>query len=246
MALQRADIIGLQKLIKHIEGYEFCRVEIKRGANTIFVKTGENNEATEELIEAVEDWAKDLLDSDPNNATMYRLGLSGKNNPEKPGHGTKFLHVDFRLNDPSQAWETRGKQSSVGGDVYLELGELRAINQQLTAENERLQMRIDELEALEDDDDDEPEQSTDMLGAVIEQFKPQLPALIGALVNKLLNNGTEQQTNAMPLSGITDMEEIIEKLKKHDPQLEAHLAKLLTIAESNPAQFKMLLNMLGT
>lgn len=235
----RADITGIDKLIKHLSSYEFCRVEVKRGVDTIFVKLGENNEATEALTDELKSWAEDILENDPDNSILYRISLSGKSNPESKGSGSKFLTLNFRFNSPSANYQNNKETK---GDVYLELGELRATNQQLSRENDMLQERIEELEALLDDSE-EPEE-TDMLSGIIEEFKPHIPGLLSGLIGKFLT--PQENAPLQPIGNIYNMEEIINKLKQHDPQLEAHLQKLLTIAETNPQQFKMLLNMLGT
>jgi len=238
MALQRADIIGKEKLLAALAKYKFCRVEIRRGTNVVMVHTVDNNELFEELIDQVEEWAESVGDND--NAQLYKVSLSGKNNPDKQGSGTKFLTLDFRLTDPGklpmQQVSGQGNQ-----ETYMELGELRAVNSHLATENETLMARIEEYEAMEDEAEEANQPNEDLIGSVITMVKPHIPTLLNLFIEKL--SMPKQQPIQLAGTG-EDLQSIVDELKKHDPNLEAHLLKLLKIATSEPTKFKMLLTML--
>lgn len=68
-----------------------------------------------------------------------------------------------------------------------------------------------------------------------------------AAIGKVLNIDLSGMMAAGKIAGVpegTDIDSIIEKLYKFDPDLDQHLYKLSVMAEKNPANFKVLLSML--
>jgi hypothetical protein len=236
--MQRADIIGKEKLLATLAKYKFCRVEIRRGTNVVMVQSVDNNDQFNDLIESVEEWAESVGDGD--NSQLYKISLSGKNNPDKQGSGTKFLTLDFRLTDPVKApTQVMGAQGNQ--ETYMELGELRAVNTHLAEENENLRNQLEELEAMQDEAAELAEPQTDLIGSVLAMAKPHIPTILSLLVEKL----SAPKAAPIQLAGTgDDLHTIVEELKKHDPELQAHLLKLLNIATTEPGKFKMLLTML--
>jgi hypothetical protein len=125
--------------------------------------------------------------------------------------------------------------------------QLAAMESKLNA----LQMQL----AEEDEEEEDEEEDQGILGALMGN-----PAVKQMLMNVVANLVTPQHTqpNVTNLAGIdphtteqeieTDedskIDEAIERLKPHDPQLGDDLLKLCSIAENDPKQFTMLLKML--
>ncbi len=118
-----------------------------------------------------------------------------------------------------------------------------------------LEERISSIEAGEDPDDlPEPSASDKLIGAIT----PLALNLIPLLVDKFMNNGgsgagsgarsnydrANVNVNGLPILESPTIADTLDRLSQHVPDLEAKLQKLITMAEENPEQFKMLLNFL--
>lgn len=113
---------------------------------------------------------------------------------------------------------------------------------------EEIEKRLDEDEVVEE------KSGLGKIGEVLDH--PVIAPLIPIVLEKVLtaifskNPVPQNQLNyqpAMALSGIDEdaaEKEVIEKLKKHDPQLLEHLSKLLEIAETNNPLFQVIIKSL--
>lgn len=141
---------------------------------------------------------------------------------------------NFRLNS---------EEMLIRGSQYTNFQKNNEIMQKLIA----LEEKIDAKEEVEERND-----SLGKIGNVLSH--PVLAPLIPVILEKVMALLSPGQKNLLPasvgLAGIdSDTNElngnlaiIVNELKKHDPQLEAHLYKLLNIAKTNPESFKQILN----
>ena len=129
------------------------------------------------------------------------------------------------------------------------------LSNQLAAMESKLNALQMQLAEEEEGEEEEEEEDQGILGALMGN-----PAVKQMLMNVVANLVTPQhsQPNVTNLAGIepqtadpveyTDEEmkidEAIERLRPHDPQLGDDLLKLCSIAENDPKQFTMLLKML--
>ena len=107
---------------------------------------------------------------------------------------------------------------------------------------------IDERLKLLEDTEPEPEPGGGLgrIGVILENpaLQPIISQVLERVMGALLPPAVSQNKPMAALSGINDdivIMEIINKLKVHDPQILAHLQKLLSIAETNPELFKALI-----
>lgn len=108
---------------------------------------------------------------------------------------------------------------------------------------------LSRLEAIEqkisnDDQGEEIEEKPQGLAGIVNnpEFQSMIVQYIGAIVDRVL----PIKKQAVAINGFDDnkLDQAIEILKKHDPQLEDDLLILANMAETNPGQFKFLLSML--
>lgn len=115
-------------------------------------------------------------------------------------------------------------------------------NNKLIIENGVLEERVEELENGDEEEEKEdgifsglPANINQSLANLIEKKGPMI--LENMFASDNANNYTKP-INGSPVEEDANIYEIVKRLKKHDPQIEEHLLKLLGIAEHMPDTFK--------
>jgi len=107
--------------------------------------------------------------------------------------------------------------------------------------------KINKLEEEIETHNEKPEQENNIIGAIISNpnFAPVIPVLIEKIMSLIFPKPPSSQMSIGAISqNDYSLNDVLESLKKHDPELELHLYKLLQIAETNPETFKILINSL--
>ena len=107
----------------------------------------------------------------------------------------------------------------------------------LMAELKALRAKVEELEGIEEEDDDqEAEIGTDLMAKLMP-----LISMLQASGSKATINGVADDAKAAKIENIN---KAIKILAKYDDQIDTDLLKLASMAENNNGQFNMLLGML--
>jgi hypothetical protein len=106
-----------------------------------------------------------------------------------------------------------------------------------------LEARLNESENMEIEENDN---SLGIVGKILSHpaIAPVAPKLVEGLLGLISGNNPVNAIAGQPLAvnHETDEDKIVSELKKHDPKLNRHLAKLLALAEQDPATFTNIVN----
>jgi len=233
-----AEFVGLQNIIKNLERYEFEGIAVFRGKEEPFRRYAQEGDSTENLINAFEAWANDMLDSNSNNYQIYKVQLYEFPEGAKKRLGTVSFSFQLMATPNTNHFKPKENNNMITGDVVHKDTMLLAI------ENERLKNTLERLEdrlnSLENEDEDEYEAPIGMLGAVEQALQDKLPQLIDLAIGFL----TPKTNMNMPVSLGSNIDEIISEFRLINPNIESDLFKLLQLAKTNKPLFDMLINQL--
>ena len=171
--------------------------------------------------------------SNPDNTNTYLLVINqtkGKKNVVKNA-------ITFQLNKSVYS-QMMPQQMGYANNQLLD--EIRSLKAEISAIKMQQEMEEDE------DEEEEPEEENMLAGFM---KNPQVQSMILAQLGNLFSPSQKVTHVAGVLDGVeseqdTKIDEAVDRLKKHDPQLGDDLLKLCEIAENDPMQWKMLLKML--
>lgn len=191
-----------------------------------------------------EDELKNILDqlSRSNSAATYTLKIYEEiedptqiksNTPDDGSFNFKF---NQELQNRYSSIRERGFNP---GDENVILSKLQAIEERLNAEEE----------------EEENNYGLGKIGQVLQHPTIQqiAPGIIQKLLSAILGEDAAKQIPGIASPGATigavptdqNLFDVVNELKKHDPDLYSHLQKLLAIAQQQPETFKMFLNYLN-
>lgn len=234
-----AEFVGLDAITRNLERYDFDGIAVFRGKEEPFRRYAEEGDSTENLIDAFEAWANDMLNSNPNNFQVYKVQLYEYPEGAKKRRGT--VSFSFQLQATPATNPFSKKEAVVGGDLVHKDTMLLAIeNERLKNQLGLLEARLSEIENEDEDEDEVEPQNASMLGAVEDALKDKLPQLIDLAIGML----TAKTQQPIPVALGSNIDEIISEFKRINPNIESDLYKLLQLAKTKPELFKMLITQL--
>ena len=235
-----AEFVGLNNITRNLNRYEFDGIAVFRGKEEPFRRYAEEGDSTDNLIDAFEAWASDMLESNPNNYQIYKVQLYEYPEGAKKRRGT--VSFSFQLQATPATNPFSKKDTVVSGDVVHKDTMLLAIeNERLKNTLERMEERLNDLENNDDDEDLDEPQNVSMLGAVEDALKDRLPQLIDLAIGMLTNKA---MSNNIPVALGSNIDEIISEFRTINPNIESDLFKLLQLAKTKPELFNMLITQL--
>lgn len=234
-----AEFVGLDAITRNLERYEFDGIAVFRGKEEPFRRYAEEGDSTENLIDAFEAWATDMLNSNPNNFQTYKVQLYEYPEGAKKRRGT--VSFSFQLQATPATNPFSKKEAIVGGDLVHKDTMLLAIeNERLKNQLGLLETRIAEIENEEEEDEEDQPVDKSMLGAVEDAVKDRLPQLIDLAIGFL----TQKIVQPAPMALGSNIDEIISEFRQINPNIDSDLFKLLQLAKNKPELFKMLITQL--
>jgi hypothetical protein len=233
-----AEFIGVDAINLNLEKFNFDALGVYDKKLEKFKRIISEGESEDDLILAFNDWCERMLASNPMNFKTYSLQLYDMPEGAKKLKGT--ISFTFALKEPITQLKTDKPMQPNGEYITKKELELALANQRLEFENSLLQKRLEDIELLEDDEDEDEQPS--VAGAMQEALIGKLPQLIDLAM--LSFAGKKQQPVAM--AGIDETIDIINEFKEINPEIENDLKKLLNLAKTNPALFNMLISQLRT
>lgn len=235
-----AEFVGLNNITRNLNRYEFDGIAVFRGKEEPFRRYAEEGDSTDNLIDAFESWATDMLESNANNYQIYKVQLYEYPEGAKKRRGT--VSFSFQLQATPATNPFTKKDTVVGGDVVHKDTMLLAIeNERLKNSLERMEERLNDLENNDEDEDEIEEQNVSMLGAVEDALKDRLPQLIDLAIGMLTNKA---MSHNVPVALGSNIDEIISEFRTINPNIESDLFKLLQLAKTKPELFNMLITQL--
>lgn len=235
-----AEFVGLDNICKNLSRYDFDGIAVFRGKEEPFRRYATEGESSENLIDAFESWANDMLASNANNFQTYKIQLYEFPEEAKKRRGT--VSFSFQLvPTPNSNPFVKKSDNQVGGDMVHKDTMLALLeNERLRNQLYQLENRLSEIENQNDDDDDDDiEENIGMIGAIEEAVKDRLPQLIDLAIGYF---STKKQPMAMSLGA--NIDEILAEFRVINPSIDSDLHKLLNLAKTKPDLFNMLITQL--
>lgn len=235
--MAQADYIGAPAVLAAVKKQKnFFGLTVKSGTKKPFSVTQHDGYDIETMTEALEDYLQTRLDANANDATLLELLIIDDKGKVKQNFA-------FILNNSSVTGKEK-TPSTFFAEQNQELGYLRAENKNLKNQIADLQNQVLELEAENEEATGTEIGGTDFIGAIKAAAMPYLPMLLEGLAKTfaprqpIAVNGIQTQPEKM------DINEILNELQRHDKDIVQHLAKLLSIAQTKPKTFAMLIDTL--
>lgn len=240
-----AEIIGIDKIVKYISKYDFRKIKLSKGSEVIYIKRTKENETQTDLIEDFTEFCDEFIA--PNNIKDYKLELFGSYNEDPNAKLSPVVKatVAFNARAAVAGEYTPRNNSNVAGNNNqpIDVDKYVAVateNATLRAQLERLEEKLDEMIADDEDDDDEPVGSTEpeTIGAALNRaLISKLDTVVDVVLARLAMPSAPQ--HSYPINGIET--DVLNDFRAIHPDIDEDLKRLLTLAKTQPEFFKMLI-----
>jgi hypothetical protein len=235
-----AEIIGIDKIVKYINKYDFQKIKLSKGSEVVYVKRSKENENQQTLIDDFTDFCDEFIAA--NNYRDYKLELFGSYNENPNAKLSPVIKATVAFHEKAAV---TGEQIHRGHnyapqpidvDKYVMVA---TENATLKAQLERLEEKLDEM--LADDDDDDPVGSMDepeTIGQALNRaLISKLDTVVDVVLARLAMPSVPQQ--AFPINGVDS--DTLNEFRTIHPEIDNDLKRLLVLAQTQPDFFKMLI-----
>ena len=244
-----SEIVGKDKIIRYMDKFDFRKIKLSKGTETIYIRKNKDGETQSDLINDFTDWVDDFIES--NNFKEYKLELFGSYSNEPDAKLTPIVKASVSFNPKPGIGDgmaiSRPSHNTAGAidiDKYVSVA---TENATLKAQIERMEEKIDDLLADDDDESDaiaEPQTIGAAMNATIMQ---KLPAIVDLIIIKLMGGSADVSMQpANGINGIDDFDndariELLNNFALIHPEINDDLARLYKLAQTQPDFFKMLI-----
>jgi hypothetical protein len=234
-----AELVGLEKIVRYLERYDFQKIKLSRGVEAVYLKRSADGENKDTLIADFADWVENFIQ--PDNYKEYRLELFGTYKTEPEAKLSPVVKVTVQFNQKGSVGATEpahrlpAPTNPIDVDKYVSMAvELASVK----AQNERLEEKLDEL--LEEMESEEPEMGAPEPKNIGEAVNQAIMGKADKIIDALLMYFTASQgiSSAQPINGV---ENTLEEFRVIHPEIDADLERLLVLAKNRPDFFKMLI-----
>jgi hypothetical protein len=236
-----AEFVGLENIVKNLSRYDFDGIAVFRGKEEPFRRYAEEGETCDNLIDAFEAWASDMLESNSNNFQTYKVQLYEYPDGAKKRRGTVSFSFQLVATPNTNHFAKKTDSFQPGPDMVHKDTMIALIeNERLKNQLYQLESRLSEIENQNDEDDEDDEvENIGMIGAIETAVKDKLPQLIDLAIGLLT---TKKEPMAMSLGA--NIDEILSEFRHINPNIDSDLHKLLNLAKTKPELFNMLITQL--
>jgi hypothetical protein len=235
-----AEIIGLEKITKYINKYDFQKIKLSKGNEVVYVKRTKEGESQTDLVEDFTDFCDEFIA--PNNFRDYKLELFGTYNESPNAKLSPVIKATVAFYEKATVtggYETKQRDhynnQPIDVDKYVQVA---TENATLKAQLERLEEKLDEMIADEDEDEEpvgasEPE----TIGAALNRaLISKLDTVVDVVLARLAMPAMSQ---SLPISGIES--DVLTEFRSIYPDIDEDLKRLLVLAKNQPDFFKTLI-----
>lgn len=238
-----AEIIGLDKIVKYMDRFDFQKIKLSKGSEVIYIKRIKEGETQTDLVNDFTAWVEDFIDD--NNFRDYKLELLGSYNTDPNAKLSPVVKVVVAFHHREAATTAGLNKYSPAPSQPIDVNSYVAVateNATLKAQLARMEEKMDEL--IYDDDEDEDEVGAPAPATFTEAINNALIGKIDTIVDVVL--GMIAKQNMPQNTGIAgiDGNDILDEFKQIHPEIEDDLARLLKLAKTQPDFFKMLIGQL--
>lgn len=244
------EIVGIPKIIKYLERYDFKKIKLSRGSEPVYLKRASEGESKESLIADFEEWVTEFIE--PDNYKEYKLELFGTYSSEPTAKLSPVVKVTVAFYGKATVTGTAPEPNyhraipapPVDVDKYVNMAvELATVK----AQNERLEEKLDELlEELEHPEEVGAPEPKNIGEAVQGAIIGKADKIIDALLIYLATPKGSPVPTAQPINGISGTTSTLDEFRTLHPEIDADLERLLTLAKQQPEFFNMLICQLRT
>jgi hypothetical protein len=241
-------IIGKEKIIKYLSKYDFQKIKLSKGADTVYIHKTKEGENQEDLVNDFNEWVEEFIE--PTDFRDYKLELFGtySNNPEaklssivKVVVAFNYRNVAINSGDIYNRATTKENNNPIDVDKYLAVA---TENATLKAHIERLEEKMDELVSIDEDDDEDI--GSHVPPTFTEAINQTLIGKMDTIVDVVLGMLMKNQNTAPAINGVVEYEfnditEIIAEFQSIHPDIADDLKRLLKLAQTQPDFFSMLI-----
>lgn len=241
-----AEIVGIEKILKYINKFDFQKIKLSKGTETIYIKRSKEGETQADLVDDFNEWVSEFIDD--NNFRDYKLELFGTYSTEANAKLTPVVKVVVAFHH-REAATTAGafKRENYTATQPVDVDKYIAVateNATLKAQIERLEEKMDEILADDDDDDDEvgavaPQTFTEAInGALIGKIDTIVDVVLGMLANK------NKPSGSFAINGIPETDQLLIEFRKIHPEIDDDIARFYKLATEQPQFFTMVIQQL--
>lgn len=241
-----AEIVGIEKILKYISKFDFQKIKLSKGTETLYIKRAKEGESQGDITEDFTEWVSEFIDD--NNFRDYKLELFGTYSTESNAKLSPVVKVVVAFNHRDAATtagvykkENYTSTQPVDVDKYIAVA---TENATLKAQIERLEEKMDEILADEDDDEEEvgnpmPQTFTEAInGALIGKIDTIVDVVLGMLANK------NKPAGSYAINGIPETDDLLIKFREIHPEIDDDIARFYKLATEQPQFFQMVIGQL--
>jgi hypothetical protein len=243
-----AEIVGIEKINKYISRFDFQKIKLSKGSETLYIKKSKENETKEDLIEDFNEFVIDNIDD--NNFRDYKLELFGTyaTDPNAKLSPVVKVAVAFHNRDVAATTGAFIKRENNPISNPMDVEKYIAVateNATLKAQIDRLEEKLDEL--ISDDDDDEDEVGATQPQTITEAINGALIGKIDTIVDVVLGMLAKPNTPASgsyAINGIAETDNLLIEFRKVHPEIDDDIARFYKLATEQPQFFTMVIQQL--
>jgi hypothetical protein len=237
-----AEIVGIEKINKYISKFDFQKIKLSRGSETLYIRKCKESETQTDLIEDFNEWITDFIED--NNFRDYKLELFGTYSTDINSKLSPVVKVVVAFHHREVATtagafynkENNNTKNTMDVEKYIAVA---TENATLKAQIDRLEEKMDEL--LTEDEDDEvgsPAQPT-----FTEAINSALIGKLDTIVDVVLGMLSKQNTAAgnFAINGIPETDELLIEFRKIHPEIDQDIVRFYKLATEQPAFFSMVI-----
>lgn len=244
-----AEIIGIDKIEKYLDRYDFQKIKLSRGTETVYLKRASDGETKADLVSDLVDWHNEFIT--PDNFKVYKLEVFGTYKTDPNAKLSPVVKCTVAFND----------KATVTGALY-NVPSMQKNNDQtidiekyvtVSVENARLQAKLEQMEEKLDqilaDEEEEEELGAIEQPTVSEQIQNAVLGRLDSIIDAVIMGFMNKNQNATPAINGVDLEtdtDVLTRFKAIHPNIESDLEKLLILAKTKPDFFKMLIAQLNS
>jgi hypothetical protein len=235
-----AEIIGIDKIVKYINKYDFQKIKLSKGSEVVYVKRSKENENQQTLVDDFTDFCDEFIA--PNNYRDYKLELFGSYNENPNAKLSPVIKATVAFHEKAAVTGEQVHRGHNYAPAPIDVDKYVMVateNATLKAQLERLEEKLDEM--LADDDDDDPVGSMDepeTIGQALNRaLISKLDTVVDVVLARLAMPSVPQQ--AFPINGVES--DTLNEFRTIHPEIDNDLKRLLVLAQTQPDFFKMLI-----
>jgi hypothetical protein len=240
-----AEIIGLDKIVKYISKYDFRKIKLSKGTETIYIKRTKETETQTDLIEDFTEFCDEFIAA--NNLKEYKLELFGSYNEDPNAKLSPVVKATVAFHERAAVagdhYSQRSNNNNAANNQPIDVDKYVQVateNATLRAQLERLEEKLDEMIADDDDDEDEPVGSTEpeTIGQALNRaLLGKIDTVVDVVLARLAMPSAPQQ--AYPINGVET--DVLNEFRALHPEIDEDLKRLFILAQTQPEFFKMLI-----